>query len=338
MTDRKALADAFLKSCGWNSAARQPLAGDASERRYERLVRGQDRAVLMDAPVGISDDTSTFARIARHLIKCGLSSPHILAGDHENGFLLLEDLGDGLFSRLIATSPELEVPLYSAATDVLLHLQEGPVAPDLPDLSAQDWAEAASLVLSWYVFGADGKVPDQVMFVTVLADLIGQYADDRRVMILRDYHAENLLWLPDRKGVARVGLLDFQLAQLGQRGYDLVSLLQDARRDVRLETETAMMDRFCGLAGLDATAFRATYAVLGAQRALRILGIFARLCLRDGKAGYVQLIPRVWSQLQRNLAHPDVAPLARICGSLLPVPNENLLERIRAQCGQHPLR
>jgi aminoglycoside/choline kinase family phosphotransferase len=157
-------------------------------------------------------------------------------------------------------------------------------------------------------------------------------------MILRDYHAENLLWLPDRWAEARVGLLDFQLAQMGQSGYDLVSLLQDARRDVRPETEAAMIARFCKAKGIDPAAFAPTYATLGAQRALRIIGIFARLCLKGGKPGYVQLIPRVWGQLLRNLAHPALAPLAALCRDLLPEPTPATLQRITAQCGQTPHR
>jgi aminoglycoside/choline kinase family phosphotransferase len=150
-------------------------------------------------------------------------------------------------------------------------------------------------------------------------------------MILRDYHAENLLWLPDREGIARVGVLDFQLAQMGQPGYDLVSLLQDARRDVSAETEAAMIRRFKDNMGADA-GFDAAYAVLGAQRALRILGIFTRLCRVSGKPGYLRLIPRVWGQLQRNLTHPATAPLARLCRELLPEPTPEVLSFIGDSC------
>ena len=338
MTDRRAMSERFLGRTGWGAADRQPLAGDASERRYDRLSRPGGSAVLMDAPPGIADDTATFARIARHLAGLGLSPPAILAEDHEEGFLLLEDLGDGLFARLVASDPALEAPLYAAATDVLLRLQEGPVAQDLPDLSAHDWAEAAAFALSWYAFAAGGKAPDPAMFVTILERLMRDHADGPRVMILRDYHAENLLWLPERNGVANVGLLDFQLAQMGQPGYDLVSLLQDARRDVAATTERAVIARYCAALGRDEALFAASYAVLGAQRALRILGVFARLCLKAGKTGYIGLIPRVWAHLQRNLVHPALGPLAAICGDLLPVPEEAILERIRAQCGHYPLR
>lgn len=332
------MSEVFLDRAGWGAAERRPLAGDASERRYDRLVLGQKRAVLMDAPPGIADDTATFVRIARHLASLGLSPPAVLSEDHGGGFLLLEDLGDGLFSRLVAEDPAMDVPLYSAATDVLLRLQDGPMAPDLIDLSARDWAEAAAFALSWYAFAACGKTPYPAMFVTILEQLMHDHADGPRVVILRDYHAENLLWLPERSGVARVGLLDFQLSQLGQPGYDLVSLLQDARRDVAATTEQAMIARFCAAKGWTVESFAAPYAMLGAQRALRIIGIFARLCLKGGKAGYVGLIPRVWGQLQRNLLHPELTPLATLCAELLPVPDDDILERIRAQCGLYPHR
>ncbi|MEY4982276.1 MAG: hypothetical protein RIR62_542 [Pseudomonadota bacterium] len=338
MTDRLALSQAFLSRAGWGGATRCFLAGDASDRSYDRLTQGDRTAVLMDAPPGKGDDTQTFAAIARHLTSLGLSPPAILAEDHTNGFLLLEDLGDGLFARLIPADPSLETDLYAAATDVLIQVQSHHAPAGLPDLSAQDWAEAASFALSWYTFAITGKSPDPAMFVTTLADLMRRYADGPRTMILRDYHAENLLWLPQRSGTARVGLLDFQLAQMGQPGYDLVSLLQDARRDVAPETEAAMISRFCAAKGIDPAAFAPAYATLGAQRALRILGIFARLCLKSGKPGYVTLIPRVWGQLHRNLAHPALAPLATLCRDLLPEPTADALQRITAQCGQHPHR
>lgn len=338
MTDRRAASDRFRTKAGWGSASRQFLAGDASDRSYDRLSLNGRTAVLMDAPPGKGDDTATFAAIAGHLASLGLSPPAILAADHDQGFLLLEDLGDGLFARLIAADPSREAALYAAATDVLVRLQADPAPKHLPDLSARDWAEAASFALSWYAFAASGEAPDPAMFETVLADLIRKHADGPRTIILRDYHAENLLWLPDRTGTARVGLLDFQLAQMGQPGYDLVSLLQDARRDVSTETEAAMIARFCTAKGFAPSDFAPAYCTLGAQRALRIIGIFARLCLKGGKPAYIPLIPRVWGQLQRNLAHPALAPLATICRAILPEPTTTTLQRITAQCGQHPHR
>ncbi|HEX9857084.1 MAG TPA: phosphotransferase [Paracoccaceae bacterium] len=333
---RTDLAGAFLARAGWADAERRFLAGDASDRSYARLIRGLETAVLMDAPPGKGDDPAAFLAIARHLRHLGLSAPRILAEDLRHGFLLLEDLGDALFARLIPADPAAETPLYAAATDVLLHLQARPAAPGLPDLTAQDWAQAAAFALDWYRFAVTGEQVDTAGFLARLTDLLRTHADGPRVMILRDYHAENLLWLPQRAGLRRVGLLDFQLAQMGQPGYDLVSLLQDARRDVPEAVEAAMIRHFLAATGAAETGFAPAYAVLGAQRTLRILGIFARLCLQGGKPQYVALIPRVWAQLQRNLAHPALAPLAAICQNLLPEPTPDRLERIRAQCGKHP--
>jgi N-acetylmuramate 1-kinase len=338
MTDRATLSRAFLISVGWGSADRRFLAGDASDRSYDRLTKGAETAVLMDAPPGKGDDPATFMAIAAHLAGLGLSPPRILADDLQNGFLLLEDLGDALFARLVAQDPAREAPLYTAATDVLVQIQRHPAPAGLPNLSAQEWAKAAEFALDWYAFAITGQTPDGNQFRHALADLLALYADGPRVMILRDYHAENLLWLPDRAGVARVGLLDFQLAQMGQPGYDLVSLVQDARRDVSAQTEDAMIRRFVDATGGDMARFATGYAVLGAQRALRILGVFARLCLKSGKPGYLPLMPRVWDQLQRNLAHPALAPLARICHDTLPDPTPEALARIGAQCGKTPDR
>lgn len=336
MSDRIALSQAFLVKAGWANAQRSFLAGDASDRSYDRLVQGSETAVLMDAPPGKGDDLATFIKVAWHLQNLGLSAPKILAQDLTHGFLLLEDLGDHLYARVIPSDPSLELPLYTAAADVLAHLQSQPVPTNMPDLTAGEWAKAAAFAIDWYRFAITGDKVDPTAFVTQLTNDLTAHADDTRVMILRDYHAENLLWLPERTALQRVGLLDFQLAQMGQPGYDLVSLLQDARRDVGVETEARMVRHFTTITGTTEAAFSSAYATLGAQRALRILGIFARLCLHSGKPNYLTLIPRVWAHLQRNLAHPALAPLAAICHDLLPEPTPARLERIRAQCGTHP--
>lgn len=338
MADRGADLTAFLLRSGWAQAERRHLAGDASDRRYERLRLGAVTAVLMDNPPGGADDPVAFSAMARHLRGLGLSAPRVLAEDLSQGFLLLEDLGDDLFARLVDADPAREKELYAAAVDTLLHLQAA-VPPDgLPNLSAEDWAIAAGFALDWYAFATTAKRPDPAAFLATLTGAIRAHADGPRVLILRDFHAENLLWLPGRAGLARVGLLDFQLGQLGQPGYDLVSLLQDARRDVASETEAHMVARFAAASGADPQLFAAHYATLGAQRALRILGVFARLCLVAGKPRYLPLIPRVWGQLQRNLAHPALADLRAVCDRLLPVPTPDLLATIESQCPPTPSR
>jgi len=332
MTGRDAQKLAFLDRAGWGGATRQFLAGDASDRSYDRLTRGDETAVLMDAPPGKGDDPARFLAIAADLRGLGLSAPQVLAQDLACGFLLLEDLGDALFARITAAEPSAEPALYQAATDVLVAVQAHPPGPDMPDLTAADWAGAAAFALDWYRLAITGDRIDTTPFRAALTEALIRHADGPRVLILRDYHAENLLWLPDRAGLARVGLLDFQLAQAGQPGYDLVSLLQDARRDVQPQTEEAMITRFATATGQPEPAFRRSYAVLGAQRALRILGVFARLCLVAGKPGYLPLLPQVWGQLQRNLAQPELRGLAQAC-AVLPPPTPAALTRIEAQCG-----
>jgi aminoglycoside/choline kinase family phosphotransferase len=334
MSERDAAITAFLAQAGWGAATRRHLAGDASDRRYERLSLGAATAVLMDTPSGGADDPAAFVAMAEHLRRLGLSAPKVLAQDLTQGLILLEDLGDDLYARLLATDPAREAQLYAVAVDALLHLQSAPAPVGLPDLSAEDWAQAAGFALDWYAFAATGQRPDPVDFTATLTAALKTHADGPRVLILRDFHAENLLWLPGRSGLARVGLLDFQLGQMGQPGYDLVSLLQDARRDVSPETEAAMIARF--VQGAD--GFDAHYATLGAQRALRILGIFARLALVAGKPAYLLLIPRVWGQLQRNLSHPALADLRGVCDRLLPEPTDAVLARIESQCPHSPSR
>lgn len=315
-------ASALLDAAGWGTADRVPLAGDASARSYRRLTRGRDTAVLMDSPPRTGDDPADFVTVAGHLADLGLSAPKVLVQDLAQGFLLLEDLGDDLYARLLSAGRADETALYAAATDVLIHLQAAPVPAGLPDLSEQEWAEATDLAFHWYRRCTIGDAGDPAPATRAMTDLLTIHSGPR-VMILRDYHAENLIWMPQRDGLARVGLLDFQLAQTGQRGYDLVSLLQDARRDVPLALEDAMIRRFD-----PSKAFRTQYAVLGAQRNLRILGIFARLAVM-GKPAYLPLIPRVWGYLQHNLSHPALAPLAQVLD--LPPPTPDMLDRI-ARC------
>ncbi|NEX48116.1 aminoglycoside phosphotransferase family protein [Pseudotabrizicola algicola] len=335
MTDRKADSIAFLARHGWGDADRHFLAGDASDRSYDRLTRSGESAVLMDAPPGSGDDPAVFVAIARHLRSIGLSAPKVLAEDYAQGFLLIEDLGDALFARVVAAEPQRETALYTAAADVLVHLHRHPAPDGLPNLSASDWAEAAGFALDWYAYAATGQRPEKSAFVSALAGVLGRHADGARVMILRDYHAENLLHLPGRHGVASVGLLDFQLAQMGQPGYDLVSMLQDARRDVSPDVARQVTTHFAAATGRDMASIQTECAVLGAQRALRILGVFARLCLVSGKSGYLRLIPRVWAQLQQNLAHPALADLRKICAPLLPPPSHHVLQTIGDKCAIH---
>ncbi|MBD3677422.1 MAG: phosphotransferase [Rhodobacteraceae bacterium] len=330
MPDRAALLDRFLAGTDWRNAGRRPLAGDASNRRYERLndpLLGP--AVLMDAPPEKGEDVRPFVTVARYLTGRGLAAPRILAEDAENGFLILEDLGDDLYARVVAVHPAQEEALYAAAIDALAHLHEEP-APDWLSPYAPKMPDLAALTHDWYLRGA-GRMPDpaaRAAFVEEVARALAPHQGDE-VTILRDFHAENLIWLPDRDGLQRVGLLDFQDAMSGHRAYDLVSLLEDARRDVSPALAEKMLARYIDRTGQEADRFRAAYAAMGAQRNLRILGVFARLSLRDGKRHYVDLIPRVWAHMMTDLAHPDLTALRQRVLDDLPPPDPEFLDKLR---------
>jgi len=339
MADRQSRIDAFLARAGWGGAQTAPLAGDASNRRYLRLCHPstRDRAVLMDAPPARGEDVRPFIRIAAYLAGLGFSAPRIYAADEAAGLLLLEDLGDDLFARVLDRQPGLENSLYSAATDLLAELHRHAPPAGLAAYDPPLMTTLAALALDWYVAGATGgPAPgSRARFRGIFEPILARNTSCE-VLIQRDYHAENLLWLPARDGLARVGLLDFQDAMAGHRAYDLVSLLQDARRDVAVDTEHAMIARYVAATGQDDTAFRAAYSILGVQRNLRIIGVFARLCLRDGKAQYLDLIPRVWDLLQRDLGHPAVAQVADILSGDLPAPTPDILNRLRSKCATIP--
>jgi len=330
VTDRTAQAAQFIAKSGWGGSTSVLLAGDASNRRYDRLTRPTgETAIFMDAPPDRGEDVQPFVRIANHLKSVDLSAPEIFHQDVDAGFLLIEDLGDTLFARMMAADPTSEEMLYRAATDLLIELHAA--APlDLPLCDATWLTDMTEPAFEWYAQGQTNDVISQ--FRDVFYPLAEQLDTVEKVVILRDFHAENLLWLPDRNGTAKVGVLDFQDALLGHPAYDLVSILQDARRNVSRELEASMIIYYLDKSGAQEAEFRAAYALLGAQRNLRILGIFARLCLRDGKAHYVDFIPRVWAYIMRNLAHPSLASLAKLIETTLPYPTNEYLEHLKSQC------
>lgn len=333
MTDRESARQALLQRAGWGGASAAFLAGDASDRTYDRLTRGAQTAVLMDAPPGKGDDPAAFLAVAAHLSALGLSAPQPIAQDMAQGFLLLEDFGSAVYARLLDTEPDREAALYAVAIDALVCLQSASPMPGLPALSPLEWAGAAALILRHYAAVKTDRPPDDQTFVDCLSALIAQVDHGNPVMILRDFHAENLIWLSDRRGVAKAGLLDFQLAQMGHPVYDVISLLQDARRDVGAQTVLMMQRRFCGAMGMTTADFSMAAAVWGAQRALRIMGVFARLAQNAGKTAYLRLMPRVWGHLQASLAHPVLADLQQICAPLLPPPTPGFLQKV-AQHGK----
>jgi len=342
---REAEMAAFLDAAGWSRHATRPLAGDASNRRYLRLgpAPGRPAAVLMDAPPSRGEDVRSFVAVTDWLRREGFSAPRIAAADTVRGFLLLEDLGDDLFTPLLARSLEREATLYGVAVDLLAQLAAIPapamLGPGdcrvaLPPYDAAVLAREAALIREWWLPCATGSEPSADMaaeFDGLVAGATAAVEVARGVLVLRDYHADNLVWLPRRAGTARVGLLDYQDALAGHGAYDLVSLLEDARRDTPAELRQAMMTRYLARRPeLEAETFRTAYAVLGAQRNLKIVGIFARLAIRDGKPRYLELIPRVWGHLMGDLTHPDLADLAQWVARHVPPPEPAVLARVAA--------
>jgi len=287
-------APAFLERAGWSGAEIRPLAGDASFRRYFRVV-GQGRsAVLMDAPPA-HEDSRPFLAVADHLQRLGFAAPKVLARDLDAGLILLEDFGDARMKEVIEADPRREEAIYAQAVDLLRDLHRHP-ADDLPPYDMAVYQREAGLFPEWYMpavgLGAASG------YMEAWEEALAPIGDDRSTTVLRDYHAENIMLLPD----GGLGLLDFQDALAGHPAYDLVSLLQDARRDVAPELEARMLAHY---GAIDTAA----YALLGAQRNTKILGIFTRLWKRDGKPRYLAFQPRVWAYLERDLAHEALAPV-----------------------------
>jgi len=356
MSGRERLIRSFLEQAGWGDAARAPLAGDASSRRYERVKGRRGAAILMDAPPGpdgppldtpegarktysaiahLAEDCRAFVAVGEALRRAGLSAPELFAHDMPHGLLLLEDLGDDLYGAAIdrgaaADGTALD-ELYRSGVETLIawhkawDAQQSPASLPLPDgtdyrLWAFDdkaMAVETELLTDWYLPAQRGKPTDDAVraeYRALWKPLFALAGKDARALALRDYHSPNMLWLGARQGTARVGLLDYQDAVITSRAYDLVSFLQDARRDVPEAREQAMLAHYCALAardlpGFDEAVFRAAYAVLGAQRNAKIMGIFVRLDKRDGKPAYLAHLPRVASYFKRDLEHPALAEL-----------------------------
>jgi len=319
---------AFLQAHGWGGAAQSNLAGDASARRYLRLRRGGDSAVLMIATPGDAS-LPAFAAMAAWLRGAGLSAPEVLGADMEAGLMLLEDLGDDLMARRLAARPDEAASLTRDCADLLCALHQAPPPPGLPNLADQMPA-AIDLAYSWYRAGATGDpAPEaQQACTALLAEAVATLRPSR-VVVLRDFHAENIVLLPGRQGIARLGLLDFQDALKGHPAYDLASLVTDARRDVSPEAAEAAIARYIARTATEPSAFRAALALCAAQRNLRILGIFARLALRDRKPRYLDFLPRVWRHLDTALSHPSLAALAAQVRADMPPPEPAIIARLR---------
>lgn len=357
MIERTDMIMDFLCSAGWDDARLHALPGDASTRRYYRIISKNRHAMLMDqpqnaesppAPPNASEterrslgynavarlagaDCARFIAISEYLCGRGLSAPRIYAADSSAGFVLMEDFGDRLYSNVLANG-KTERDLYTLAVDALVHLHAVPaperIAAGIHLFPYDQMAMLAEtdLLTEWYlplVLHRNATAHEITEHREIWRALLAKIECGNNTFVLRDYHAQNLLWLEAREGVARVGLIDFQDAVAGSPAYDLVSLIEDARREVSPELASDMIAHYLlamreqGTA-VDEEPFRAAVAIMAAQRNAKIAGIFARLHLRDGKSRYLSYLPRVWGYLRRDLNHPSLAPLKAWYERVLP--------------------
>ncbi len=348
--DRLHVSEFLIEASGFDGAERQYLQGDASSRSYARLVLGARSAVLMNAPrrpdgppvrrglpysrlAHLAEDVRPFVAMARALRGQGLSAPNIYAADLDRGLLVLEDLGsDGVVS---GTPPEPIRERYDAAVEVLatLHGRSLPsvlhIAPQadyvLPTYTLEAFLIELELLLDWYLPFRGAQVDTVVReeFLLLWRSALSAVLSAPQTWVLRDFHSPNLIWLPHREGLAKVGLIDFQDAVLGPAAYDVASLAQDARVDVPEQLEAHLLAHYVRLREdaeptFDALRFGHLYALMGAQRATKILGIFARLNARDGKPHYLRHLPRIRRYLARCLAHPELGSLRMWYEAVLP--------------------
>ena len=349
VSEREQLVTAFLEKAGWATAKREYLQGDASIRRYERLALNGVKAVLMDWPAGpdapvdggvaaysklahLAEDVRPFVAVGTYLKSLGLRVPDIISSDLTHGFLLLEDIGTDDFGGVIdrGEGPQGEAldDMYRACVDVLVALQ-GAGAPEalpvgdgtthhVPAFDNGIYRNETALALDWYmpvVMGKEAETDLRAEYDALLTTLWPLIESGPRTLFLRDFHSPNILWQSTREGLERVGLIDYQDALIGSLAYDPVSFLQDARRDVPVEREKAMLTYYVAAmkeldAHFDADAFDAAYAVLGAERALRLMGLWPRLLKRDNKPHYLAHMARTQDYLRRNLAHPLLSDLS----------------------------
>jgi len=315
---------AFLDRSGWAGFAPVPLAGDASFRRYYRLGDAGRRAIVMDAAPP-QEDVAPYITVAAMLRGLGFSAPEVFVEDRAAGFLLIEDFGDDTYTHLLERGAD-EPMLYTLAVDTLIELQrrvEAHGSPkQLPPYDETLLLAEAALLVEWYapaILGAPLSDHQRNEYLAGWRAVLADAALPAETLVLRDYHVDNLILLSGRCGVQGCGLLDFQDAVLGPPSYDLVSLLEDARRDVSTVLREAMTERYlAAFPAFGRAAFLRSAAILAAQRNCKILGIFTRLWKRDGKPGYLVHIPRIWGLLEEELRHPALAPVARWLDRNLP--------------------
>lgn len=327
MTERELLKKSFLNEQNFKSLERKKLKNDASFRSYERLITDRGTFILMDAPPA-KEETLPFVRMSEFLRKNDLSAPEVLAQDTENGFLLLEDFGNESFNNIlngnsVLTETLTEERIYEKAIDALIYLHKLPTIDiDLPEYSDALLLKESNLFIDWYVSVLNGESSTKEIkeeFNLIIKHLMALSKRFGEVVVLRDYHADNLMWLDERIAFRKVGMLDFQDAVIGSPIYDLVSLLEDARRDVSPSLADKMIKRYLkAFPTYSRKDFNVTYAALGVQRNLKIIGIFARQAAKYKNPSYLSMLPRIWRYIHNDLKHPQLLPLKQWLTKIVP--------------------
>jgi aminoglycoside/choline kinase family phosphotransferase len=312
---RSELIEQFVRTHLSGEVVLHPLQADASFRRYIRVSQSSAGYIVMDAPPD-KEDVRPYMQIGKFLKDAGYSAPAILAADAANGILLLEDLSDDTFSRLLKKDMAAEDIYYTGAMELLADWHMGGLNLEMLDIPLYDHAvymREVKLLSDWFLpqwLEGPQLLDAQASYLACWESLLAAAHLQRNCFVHRDYHADNLMWLPARSGHAKIGLLDFQDALKGDAVYDIVSLLEDARRDVDAELAMKMRALYIAKTGVDVMQFEAAYALLAAQRNAKIIGIFTRLAARDGKLHYLDFLPRVWRYFESDIQHPTLAPLA----------------------------
>jgi N-acetylmuramate 1-kinase len=313
-TVRQSCKQAFLQKSGYKAFKVEALPADASFRTYSRLTSDKESYILMDSPPE-HYSLKPFVKIGSFLLDSNFSSPKLYEQDHENGFMVLEDFGTVSVNSLLSsdTSSEQEEIIYKKIIRLLTKIQETDYPKDLEQYSTELLIKEADVFLDWFLpilNGEDTTIEQREEFNYLWRKVFGLIDLGEKCLTLRDFHVDNLMYLEEREGIKQIGLLDFQDALIGAPAYDLVSLIEDARRDINPALAGELINYYLSLhPSYNRKDFLAQYSVLGAQRNIRILGVFARKATRDKNSKYLSLVPRVRKHLERDLSHPLLAPL-----------------------------
>ena len=308
-------------------APTEKITSDASNRKYLRLTKGNKTVILMDSNPKKNEPVNNFIYFTNFLRKHHFSAPKIYDSDIPNGLLLLEDLGARNFADILKVKPKVETNIYREAVNQLIMIQSKDTPKQAKPYSTEILIEEALLFTEWYL-GETNSSRLSTQFTSLLTPLLKKIDQTKPTLVLRDFHAENLIWMNSRKNFKRVGLLDYQDALIGHPAYDIASLLKDARRDVSIEVRDIMTNHYLEKTKHNKDLFLRDYSILSAQRNLKIIGIFSRLSIRDKKKNYVKLIPRVWKNLENDFMHPDLKNLSKFINAVAPYPNVKILKNL----------